>query len=328
MIESTEKRLELQIPKWVEQDTWVPVRSFVRVGGYNGIAQGSATIVSPLAPGRRNLGGSNGDGESAGITGTKTEVNATRSIIMVGKALFDYTDNLMPLADPSLTRAIGQSLQSFIGKVFGEYEVAVAGASEEHGLAIVLDAIVLTEYVVPKIVARMDHALGCTVGETRLLLGFAQAQNEALLRKFGRAAALRYVNSTIGWSGTDYSELLKDAEGGVKAPRKVFDDFVDQAQALIAMLAAAAPRSPYVSVVAKTIVNECAAELENERSGFWINVASQGITRLGFQQLTLDLKYFAHLCEKLMSRQAGDLIKDMIKRAKKHRKKSSGGHVL
>lgn len=315
MIENSEKRLELQLKKWIEQDTWAPVRSFVRTGGYNGIAQGAATIVPPLSPGRRDPNSAGGD------TTTMSEIFATQSVIMIGKAMFDYIDNLMPLADSSLARAIGQSLQSFIGKVFEGYEVAVTGATEERGLAIMLDAIVLIEYIVPKIVARMDYALGCTVGETRLLLGFSQTQNEALLRKFGKVMAIWYANNTIMWNSTNYTEIMKGATGGVEAPRKVFDDFVDQSQALIRKLAAAAPSSPYISIVTKAIIQELVVELENERNGFWISVASQGISRSGFHQLTLDLKYFVHMCNKFANKQSNDLIKTMLKRAKKNRKK-------
>lgn len=319
MIENSEKRLELQLKKWIEQDSWVPVRSFVRTGGYNGIAQGAATVVSPLAPGRRDPSGCGED-----IT-AKTEIFATQSVIMIGKAMFDYTDSLMPLADPSLARSIGQSLQSFIGKAFEGYDAAMTKVSEDKGLAIVLDAIVLIEYIIPKIVARMDHALECTVGETRLLLGFSQAQNEALLHKFGKKMASWYVSNTVGWNGTNYTEITKGAEGEVKAPRKVFNDVVDQSQDLIKRLAEAAPSSPYIAVLTKAIIEGFITELESERNGFWINVATQGISRPGFHQLTLDLKYFGHLCEKFMSKQTNDLIKAMVKRAKKNRKKGGSG---
>ena len=319
MIENSEKRLELQLKKWIEQDSWAPVRSFVRTGGYNGIAQGAATVVSPLAPGRRDPSGCGED-----IT-AKTEIFASQSVIMIGKAMFDYIDSLMPLAVPSLARSIGQSLQSFIGKVFEGYDAAIGKVTEEKGLAIVLDSIVFVEYIVPKIVARMDHALECTVGETRLLLGFSQTQNEALLHKFGKLMASLYVNSTVGWNGTNYTEIAKGAEGEVKAPRNVFNDVVDQSQSLIRKLADAAPSSPYITVLTKTIIEEFIAELERERNGFWINVATQGISRPGLHQLTLDLKYFAHLCEKFMSKQANDLIKAMLKRAKKNRKKGGSG---
>lgn len=318
MIENSEKRLELQLKKWIEQDTWVPIRSFVRTGGYNGIAQGAATVVSPLEPGRRDPTSTDGD------IAAKTEIFATRSVIMIGKLMFDYIDNLMPLADSSLARAIGQSLQSFIGKVFEGYEEAIVNATEEKGLAIIMDAIVFIEYIVPKIVARMDHALECTVGETRLLLGVSQSQNETLLHNFGKAIAVWHVNNTVGWNSTNYTEIMKGVEEGVKAPRKVFDDFIEKSQELIRKIAVVAPRSPYIATVTKTIINEFIVGLENERNGFWIGVASQGISKSGLYQLTLDLKYFVHLCDKFMNKQSNDLIKAMMKRAKKNKKKSGG----